>query len=716
MDDTLAPPAEARIQKPRLSWMQRSSVRAKLTVVTLVFAGIVAAALGVMETSLKITNSVRGYVRGEGLWARGQKDATIALQRYAHTRDESDYADAMTHLEVNFGDHRARLALLAPDLDREAATEGFLKGGNHPDDIPDMIFLVRNFGFEPHLQLALQIWKDGDAVLEEIVRDAEALRAAVRRGASEGEVDALLDRLRVDNERAAVLETNFSLTLSEAARFVRTLCRYGGAVLLLLLLAFGVWVARRIAAQVRGGISALQRGTARVAIGDLRSAIEITSGDELGELAQAFNDMIEQRRNAASALEQRLQFETLITRLSSGITALTSVQVDEGINRALADIGRFAQVDRSYVFVFDEAIASVSCSHEWCAPGIEPQIRSLQNLRVADFPWVEARILRGEVVHVPRVADLPPEAMAERREWQSESIRSILLIPMRSGDAIRGYVGFDSVRSEKSWPQEASDLLRIFGEIVANTLARVKAEHALQERNERLAATVQELERSNAELEEFAYVASHDLKTPLRGINGFVSLLRRRLADKLDEQSREYIDMTLTSVDQLQSLISGLLELSRVGKGRLAAPTDAAKVLAGVQAQMAPLIEERKVQITHDPLPVVDAAPLELHQLLQNLIGNAIKFQPGPAPRVHVGATREAGFWKFSVRDWGIGIRPEHQAKIFLLFQRLNPVEAYEGSGIGLAICRKIVQGHGGRIWVESSEGQGATFFFTLPA
>lgn len=716
MDDTLAPSAEARIHKPRLSWMQRSSVRAKLTVVTLVFVGIVAVALGVMETSLKITNSVRAYVRGEGLWARGQKDATIALQRYARTRDESDYAAAMAHLEVNFGDHRARLGLLAPDLDREAVTEGFLKGGNHPDDIPDMIFLVRNFGFEPHLQRALQIWKDGDAVLEDIVRDAEALRAAVRRGASRGEVEVLLDRLRVDNERAAVLETNFSLTLSEAARFVRTLCRYGGGVLLLLLLAFGVWVARRIAAQLRAGISALQRGTARVAVGDLRGGIEVTSGDELGELAHAFNDMIEQRREAASALEQRLEFETLITRLSSGITALTSVQVDEGINRALADIGRFAQVDRSYVFVFDETIATVTCSHEWCAPGIEPQISSLQNLRVADFPWVEARILRGEVVHVPRVADLPPEAIAERREWQAESIRSILLIPMRSGDAIRGYVGFDSVRSEKRWPQEASDLLRIFGEIVANTLARVKAEHALQERNERLAATVQELERSNAELEEFAYVASHDLKTPLRGINGFVSLLRKRLGDKLDAQSREYIDMTLTSVDQLQSLISGLLELSRVGKGRLATPTDAAKVLAGVQAQMAPLIEERKVQITHDPLPVVDAAPLELYQLLQNLIGNAIKFQPGPAPRVHVGAVREGAFWKFSVRDWGIGIRPEHQAKIFLLFQRLNPVEAYEGSGIGLAICRKIVHGHGGRIWVESAEGQGATFFFTLPA
>ena len=715
MEQTIA--SQTAPKPARLSWIQRSSVRTKLTVVTLAFAGVIAAALGVMEMSLKISNGVRAYVRGEGLWSRGQKDAALALEHYVRSRNEGDYADALKRLTVNFGDRQAREQMSRPDMDYDLAFAGFVQGQNDPADIPDMIFLFRNFGWLSYLREAIDTWRAGDAAIDQMLEDAKVLHEAVRHGAAEADIEALLAALRVDNERAAVLEVHFSETLSDGARFVHSVSRIGGAVLLVLLLALGVLVARRIAAQLRAGIDALQRGTARVAVGDLRGGIEVTSGDELGQLAEAFNDMIEQRRLAEASLEQRLAFETLITRLSSGITALTTAQADEGINRALADIGRFAQVDRSYVFLYDEAIARVTCSHEWCAPGIEPQIRSLQNLRVADYPWVEQRILGGEVVHVPRVADLPPEAIAERNEWQAESIRSILLIPMRSGDAVRGYVGFDSVRSEKSWPQESSDLLRIFGEIVANTLARVKAEHTLQVRNESLAATVQELERSNAELEEFAYVASHDLKTPLRGINGFVQLLRKRMADKLDTQSREYIDLTLASVDQLQNLISGLLELSRVGKGRRAAATEVGLVLASVEAQMAPLVAERNVTLTHDPLPTVLVAPLELHQLLQNLIGNAIKFQPGPNPRVHVGAMRDGGGgWKFSVRDHGIGIRPEHQAKIFQLFQRLNPIESYEGSGIGLTICRKIVQGHGGRIWVESEAGEGATFYFTLPA
>lgn len=697
--------------------MQRSSVRAKLTAITLVFVGIVAAALLVTEISLKISNGVRAYVRGEGLWSRAQKEAAFSLEHYGRTRAELEFEAAMQSLAVNFGDRQAREQMDSPSMDYDLAFAGLAQGGNDPADIPDMIFLFRNFRGVPFLEEAIRTWRAGDSEIELLLRDARALRAEVQAGASDAELEPLLVRLQEDGVRLAELEKNFSEVLSQGARFVHFLLRISSAMLVVVMLGFGIALARRIAAQLRTGIGALQRGTARVAVGDLRGGIEVTSTDELGQLALAFNDMVDQRRNAARVLEQRLQFETMVTRLSSDITRLTAAQVDAGIISALGDIGRFAEVDRSYVFRYDANHAQVSCNHEWCAPGIDPQINRLQALRVSDYPWVAQRILRGEVVHVPRVADLPPEALAERREWQAEAIQSLLLIPMRSGDEIRGYVGFDSVRSEKAWPQETNDLLQIFGEIVANTLTRVQAENELTERNQRLAATVQELERSNAELEEFAYVASHDLKTPLRGINGFVQLLRKRLADRLDPQSSEYIDMTLRSVDQLQSLISGLLELSRVGKGvRGDLPVDARQVLASVEAQIAPIMAEREVSLTHDPLPTLGAAPLELHQLLQNLVGNAIKFQPGPNPRVHVSALREGEFWKFSVRDWGIGIRPEHQSKIFQLFQRLNPVESYEGSGIGLAICRKIVQGHGGRIWVESADGQGATFFFTLPA
>src|ERR1044071_536070 len=164
-------------------------------------------------------------------------------------------------------------------------------------------------------------------------------------------------------------------------------------------------------------------------------------------------------------LASRIRFESLITRTSTGMISLPSNLIDDGIRRALGEIGAFAQVDRSYIFLFNEDRSRVSNTHEWCAAGVEPQIAHLQDLRVADFPWVEARLQRDEVVHVPRVGDLPAEAAAERAEWESEAIQSILLVPLQAAGRVQGYAGFDSVRAQKSWPPEMIDLLRIFGEI-----------------------------------------------------------------------------------------------------------------------------------------------------------------------------------------------------------------------------------------------------------
>jgi signal transduction histidine kinase/HAMP domain-containing protein len=526
-----------------------------------------------------------------------------------------------------------------------------------------------------------------------------------------------LAELEAVSDQLTQLELRFSATLADGARWVHRSLLIGSSVFVALILGGGLWTARAAGEQLRRGIEALASGASRVAAGDLVTPIQVRARDELGDLARVFNEMLRQRRVAGDALEQQRRFEALVTRLSSSMTTLTADHVDEGINGVLADLGEFARVDRAYVFLFSDDYATVTCSHEWCAPGIAPQIGRLQDIRVDDFPWVEARLQRGEVVHVPRVADLPPEAAAERREWEAESIQSLLLIPMRAGAAIRGYVGFDSVRAEKEWPQESNDLLRIFGEIIVNTLIRVRAEQGLVERNRSLAQAVQELERSNAELEQFAYAASHDLSTPLRGISGFIQLLRRRLKSRLDAQDEEYIDLALGSAGQMQALISGLLALSRIGREAPGAePTDCAALLDELRSQFLATPGARAAQITSDPLPTVTATPVEIRQLLQNLVGNAIKFQPGPRPRVHVSAAREGAHWRFSVRDWGIGIRPEHQARLFQLFHRLHTPDAYEGSGIGLAICRKIVQRHGGRIWVESDGTGGSTFHFTLRA
>lgn len=436
-------------------------------------------------------------------------------------------------------------------------------------------------------------------------------------------------------------------------------------------------------------------------------------------LCGTLSDVRERLRTEAE-LSQRLRFENLIMLLSSGMTGLTPEGLDAGINQALADIGEFAQVDRSYVFRYDDAGATVSCTHEWCAPGVAPQIGRLSNLNVSDYPWAETRLIEGEVVHVPRVADLPPEADAERREWEAEGIQSILLVPVRSAERVTGYVGFDSVHAEKRWPPEYMDVLRLFGEIVMNAVIRVNAETALRQRNEMLAKTVAELERSNEELQQFAYISSHDLQEPLRSIGSFSELLRRNYGPKLDERAQSYIEYINDAAKRLHQLITGLLDYSRIGaRSRPFERCDMNEVLKLSLDNLAASIQDSGAQITHDPLPGVAGDAAQLTVLLQNLVGNALKFHGVSAPHVHIGVgpaqAPDAG-WEFSVRDNGIGIAESDRRKLFQIFRRLHAVDKYPGTGIGLAVCKRIVERHHGRIWIEDNPGGGSIFRFVLPA
>ena len=233
---------------------------------------------------------------------------------------------------------------------------------------------------------------------------------------------------------------------------------------------------------------------------------------------------------------------------------------------------------------------------------------------------------------------------------------------------------------------------------------------------EALARRTAELERSNQELQQFAYVASHDLQEPLRAVASFTKLLAERYHDRLDADANDFIGFAVDGARRAQRLINDLLAYSRVGtRGKPFAPTNCETVLKDALADLAAAAEESRGQVTHDPLPVVEADETQLGQLFRNLIGNALKFHGADEPRVHVSAERNLGAWRFSVRDNGIGIDPQYAEAIFNVFQRLHTSAEYPGTGIGLAIAKKIVERHGGRIWVESVPGKGATFFFTLP-
>ncbi|MFC4426076.1 GAF domain-containing protein [Deinococcus navajonensis] len=233
-----------------------------------------------------------------------------------------------------------------------------------------------------------------------------------------------------------------------------------------------------------------------------------------------------------------------------------------------------------------------------------------------------------------------------------------------------------------------------------------------------LARRTQELARSNAELEQFAYIASHDLQAPIRAVTSFAGIIERRYSPALDDRGRLYLRQIMESGEHMKRLVDDLLTYSRVHTERRALqPTDAAVVFDAVAQRLEAAHESTGARITRGALPTVMSDAQQLDQLLQNLISNGLKYRrEGVAPQVHVSATRLGRYWRFAVRDNGIGIEPEYRERIFVIFQRLHGREQYEGTGIGLAVCKKIVDLHGGELWVESTPGEGSTFFLTLPA
>jgi PAS domain S-box-containing protein len=226
-----------------------------------------------------------------------------------------------------------------------------------------------------------------------------------------------------------------------------------------------------------------------------------------------------------------------------------------------------------------------------------------------------------------------------------------------------------------------------------------------------------ELRRSNEELERFAYVVSHDLQEPLRTVSSYVQLLSNRYHDRLDADAVDFIDFAVGGARRMQQLIADMLTFSRVGtRGAPLVPTGMQAVYENALASLRASLDESNATVTADPLPTVVADAGQLAQLLTNLVGNALKFRGDRPPHVHVGATRAGRMWTITVQDNGIGIAPEYFERIFVIFQRLHSREEYPGTGVGLAICKRIVERHGGRIWVDSTPAQGARFSFTLPA
>lgn len=314
------------------------------------------------------------------------------------------------------------------------------------------------------------------------------------------------------------------------------------------------------------------------------------------------------------------------------------------------------------------------------------------------------RIVSGKSVVLDDIAEAKG-----LRSFKSEGAHSAVIVPITTATETLGVIEVAS-RTARKFRVDEVQLLEAIGHQMGIAIQKAR----LMQEAERRA---QELERSNADLQHFAYIASHDLQEPLRMVSSYMQLLSRRYKGKLDADADEFIGFAVDGAKRMQALINALLSYSRVGtQGKSLERTDCDKVLDDTLAALKNAIEESKAQISRGTLPTVMGDATQLGQLFQNLIANAIKFRNHHAPVVRISAERKGTEWVFTVADNGIGFDPEYADRVFVMFQRLHGRDAYPGTGIGLALCKKIVERHGGKIWVDSKPRDGASFHFTLPA
>ena len=371
-------------------------------------------------------------------------------------------------------------------------------------------------------------------------------------------------------------------------------------------------------------------------------------------------------------------------------------------------------------WVLDPADRVLRCTESWCAaePAVEEFCRKSTSSVETETPGKPGGLNRAvwSTAAPVWIADVAQETALKRRESaQQAGLRSAFAFPIPVGGKFYGVMEFFG-REVRPRDERILEIARTVGHQIGQFIARKQAEAELQEANSQLILKAQQLSRSNAELEQFAYVASHDLQEPLRMIASYTQLILRRYGDRFDGDAREFMDFIVDGATRMKQLIEDLLAYSRVGThGKAFRPTDSGAAVQKALANLRAAIESSNGTVTCDPLPTINADEFQLVQLFQNLIGNALKFKGAETPRVHISVNEQADTWTFGVKDNGIGIDGEYFDRIFMVFQRLHSRTDYPGTGIGLAICKKVVDRHGGRLWIESGVGSGSTFWFTVP-
>lgn len=412
-------------------------------------------------------------------------------------------------------------------------------------------------------------------------------------------------------------------------------------------------------------------------------------------------------------INQQLRLQQLLISISTEYINADLHDIDGLINNSLQKMGEFVEADRSYIFAYNLIDNTTNNTHEWCASGIEPEIQNLQNIPIEYIPrWLEAH-KENEAFYIQDVNKLPDEGeFGLKAILEPQGIQSLIAIPMIKAGELIGFVGFDSVKKLFNYSENEKNILFVFASMLVNVRQRKENEERIKEQENKKEILLQNLEKQNKELNDYAHAVSHDLKAPLRNINALINWVKEDNLDKFDEQTLESFDMMLQNLEKMDHLIIAILDYSSVDKIDTVATNFNLNEVVNDCLKKLEIPTNFKINVS-DVLPNVHGNKQRMTQVFQNLVQNAIDYNKCDSPSIEIDCTENEEFQTIKIKDNGIGIKKEYTNKIFDSFMKLH--NNFNSVGLGLSIAKRIIESKGGKIWVESEENSGSTFYFTIP-
>lgn len=441
--------------------------------------------------------------------------------------------------------------------------------------------------------------------------------------------------------------------------------------------------------------------------------------NEMYNLAEYFGKNL---TNAAFGLErsekdkiiaQQVQLQNFLIQISSKYINADLSDLNGMINQSLKQMGEFVEADRSYIFTYDFVKNTTTNTHEWCTKGIEPEIQNLAEIPIEYIPqWLELH-KKGVALYVEDVELLPDDGeYGLRAILEPQGIQSLITIPMIKADELIGFVGFDAVKKKHNYSDNEKNILFVFSNMLVNVMQRKENEERIKEQENRKEILLQNLEKQNKELSDYAHAVSHDLKAPLRNINALINWVKEDNFDKFDDQTLESFNLMFQNLEKMDHLIITILDYSSIDKVDTVSTNFNLNVVVNDCLNRLEIPSNLKI-IVSETLPSLHGDKQRMTQVFQHLIQNAIDFNESDSPYIEINCSENEAFYTITVKDNGIGIKKEYTDKIFNSFMKLH--NNFNSAGLGLSVAKRIVESKGGKIWVESEENIGSTFYFTIP-